>query len=191
MVDPSWKELGMYLWGIVILWSFLLFWGRKELAQLFSGYWVPFVPSTDSKITTLVRIIDLKKNQKFLDLGCGNGVVLAAMESNYYKKYWSVAGLSLHGIENSRYPYEQACLLKEKGNFCYRLEKKDFFFEDFSSYDIIYCYLFPNVIKKVRKKMQKECTPWTVMYSNAFMLKDTKAAEVFETATGKIYKYII
>lgn len=160
---------------ILILVSILFFYlARKHLSQMFFWYWVPLVETSDEKLKIFLDDLDLQKWKKIVDLWSWNGKVLEFIENKYLQKYGSKQGLKLYGIENSIYPYRESLERKEKNNLIYTVYKKKFFKENLSNYDIIYTFAIPYLLRKIWKKIKKECKVWTLFYSNAFKINWVK-----------------
>ncbi len=118
----------MFLIGVLALFIYLT---RREIYQMFFGYGVPFVPTSDQKIDFIIENIDIKKGQHFLDLGSGDGKVLEALEVHLEKKYGKDHGISITGIENSPHPFGLSLEKKENNKRNFEVKKMDFFKEDF------------------------------------------------------------
>jgi len=151
--------------SLILLLAFLFWciWGVIYLVifQAILWYGVPYVPTPDYRIEKLLSSLDLQTWQKFLDIGCGDGRVV---ESVAQKFSWA----QCIGIENSPYPYYLAKKRRKKSLAHYEIKKGNFFWEDISEYNVIYCYLLPSLMKKVWKKIQSECKEGTLLYSSAF-----------------------
>lgn len=172
---------------LLILIFLLIFWKIiiKEWFQVFFWYWVPFVRTSDKKIKKLLENLDLKKWQKFLDLWSWDWKVLEEIWNNFE---W----VELYGIENSYFPYKESIERKEKNNLNYTIYKKDYFKENFWKYDVIYTYMLPYLIKKIWKKINKECKKWTLFYSNSFQIKWVEPIKTIKSETDRyIYVYKI
>ncbi|MBI2453321.1 SAM-dependent methyltransferase, partial [Candidatus Peregrinibacteria bacterium] len=56
---------------------------------------------------------------------------------------------------------------------------KNFFASNLSGADIIFCYLMPNMLEKVGKKMIKECDKGTLIVSHTFQIKGLKPFKIW------------
>lgn len=155
-----------------LVWFYILFlfFTRKYFSQIIFWYWVPFVETSDEKLEIFLRNLNLKKWQKIIDLWSGNWKVLEAIEKKYIDKFGNSNWLELFGVENSIYPYRESLEKKQKNNLHYTIYKWDFFKIDLSKYDVIYTYMLPYLLKKIWKKIKKECKSWTLFYSNTFKI---------------------
>lgn len=171
-------------WLLLIIIFLVIIFLSTTLVQLFMGYGVPYVPTPNHKIDKLIKILDIKKWQFFLDLWSWDGRVLEAV----WKKYkW----IKLFWIEKSFLPYRLSEKRKKKNNLDYTVYRKDFFKEDFSKYDVIYSYTISFLMKKIWSKIKRECKPWTLFYSNWFEIKWEKPYKQFkisETSFMYVYK---
>lgn len=175
--------LYIILWVVVIFALVLIVIFSKILVQVVMGYWVPYVPTSDFKIKKFVEVLEIKKWQKFLDLWSGDWRILHAVWKKYRK-------IKLFWIENSFLPYRLSLKRKKENNLDYTVYRKDFFKEDFSKYDVIYSYTITYLMKKIWKKIKKECKPWTLFYSNSFEIKWEKPYKKFKASeTSLIYVY--
>lgn len=126
---------------------------------------VPFVRSKSQWISLLIEHLQMRPWQTFLDLGCGDGIVMAAVLEKFPE---------VHAIW---YEYNPTiCTLsqmfQQRYGTHFSIKNTDFFKENFSEAKVIYCYLLPRILKLVWEKIKKECASWTYVYSYVFPLKD-------------------
>lgn len=133
---------------------------------------VPFVRSVNEIEALLLENIEIKKGQKFVDLGCGDGKILSAVSKEFQ-------GIKAVGYETSRYPFRRAQQKIKQGSWNYAVIKQNFFKADLSDVDVVYCYLMPHLMGAVWKKLCQECKPGTLFYSNAFEIADIEAEKVY------------
>ncbi len=150
------------------------------LLQILLWYGVPYVPTPQYKISTLLQHISLKKGQKFIDIWCGDGRIVEAVKHMFPE--WKVVG-----IENSLYPYFLAKKRQKQSTYRYEISRGNFFQTDLWKYDVIYCYLLPLHMNKVWKKISQECAPWTLLYSNAFEIPEKKPKEKIHIRDAKYF----
>lgn len=164
--------------SFVLITSTFVYMARKEIAQILFGYGVPFVKTADKKVDAFIRHLRLRPWQKFLDLGSGDGKILHAVEDAYVRDHWSVDGLYLYGIERSPFPYQESVERKKKYGLHYTVQKKDFFSESLTEYDIIYIYMITYLMSKIWRKIESECKSGTLVYTNGFAIPWVEPIEV-------------
>lgn len=168
----------VFLVPAVIFIAFSLWYFIREVKQVYFGYGVPFVPSSDLKLEIFIKNLELKKWQKFLDIGCGDGKILEAVAKKFPQNI-------LVGIENSPNPYQKALKKRAENGLDYQIIKWDFFKEDWSEYDVIHTYMIAYLMPKIWKKIQAECKNGTLFISNSFEIKWVQADKVLEVKNGK------
>ena len=140
----------------------------------------PYYPSGKKSIKEMIKLAGLKGNERIIDLGSGDGrLVLEAA------KYCKVA----KGIEHNPFfvffSNIKKCFFRRKANvsFVYGNMYK----HDLSQYDVIFCYLLPESMRKLEQKMKKELKPGTKVISNTFHIKVFKEVK----SVGKIKMYVV
>src|SRR3989344_7823748 len=126
--------------GILIGCGFGLSW--------FAGSDAPYVPTKMEKAIKLLKILNLRKGQKFYELGSGDGrVVLEAarlgvdslgIDQSWMRVIWSKLQTHRFHLPNAKFKH---------GNI---------FNEDLSKADVVYIYLLPKGIIKLSPKLKKE-----------------------------------
>lgn len=114
---------------------------------IFGG--IPYLPTNHQRIKDMLMLAKIKKGEKAVDLGSGDGRIVIAMAKQ---------GAEAHGYElNFFYVLLSNWNIKKQG-----LEKKafihwgNFFTVDLSSYDVITCYGISYLIQKIEKKLKNE-----------------------------------
>lgn len=147
----------------------------------------PYVPSKKRVIDKLLKIADLKKNEKLIDLGCGDGRLLFEAE----KKYSSL----VEGYEIAPLVYLFAKIKKTLLRSKAQLHFKNFFGCDLSSADTITCYLTPAILKKLKPKLIKECKKGTKILTHTFHIEGLSPIQTYNADKKKkipiIYLYKI
>ena len=76
-----------------------------------------------------------------------------------------------------------------------KIRFKNFFKENLNKADIIFCYLMPAELKRLAKKMKKECKKGTRIISNTFKIKGLVPVKIIpkddKTKTPTLYFYQI
>lgn len=143
------------------------------LTKMFYKQWrfgVPFIRSKNQWIQSLLEHLNMKAWEVFLDLWCGDGIVMAAVLDRFP---W----VKTRGYEI----LPKVCKLwdefKKKYWNNFELINDDYFKADFSDTSVVYAYLLPRLIRPVWEKIKKECKPWTLFYSYVFVLPDVEPLE--------------
>lgn len=109
---------------------------------------VPFVPTHAGDIKFIVEKLGISKADTFYDLGSGNGKVVFLVEQ--------LSGAKVKGFElgwwTILYAKLKALIKGSKAEFV----NKNFFKQDWSGANYIYCYLYPPLMASIEKKFQTE-----------------------------------
>jgi protein-L-isoaspartate O-methyltransferase len=128
---------------------------KRESQHLTSaGYWAASDPKV---LLDLFRKVNLSKFKHFLDLGSGDGVVVA------------VASLFTEsaGIEIDKSLHDDAMQIRTRLKLDYVLQNIDYLEADFSAYDVI--FINPdNHFHKLEKKLVEEFKGTLVVADNIF-----------------------
>lgn len=129
----------MFVWIIVIGFALLI------VSVLYGAV---YVPSVDWVVEEMIALAQVKKGEKVVDLGSGNGKVLIAMaqkgaiahgyEINPLLVIWSVFCIWKAGVWGKAYPHFGS-----------------FFHADLSSYDVITIFLVPYIMSAVEQKVME------------------------------------
>ncbi|MDL1955718.1 MAG: class I SAM-dependent methyltransferase [Candidatus Desulfofervidus auxilii] len=118
-----------------------------------------FTRTSFAKIKRILEYINLKPGQIVYDIGCGDGRFLRAVVKKYKVK--------AIGYEINPWAYFLAKI------YCLAYPEIKIYFANFwrknlSDADLVFCYLFPDVMKKLRKKLEVELKPDTWVVSCNF-----------------------
>ncbi|MBP7898949.1 class I SAM-dependent methyltransferase [Candidatus Gracilibacteria bacterium] len=114
----------------------------------------PWVPTKSHDVERFLKLAHIKPGQHFVDLGCGDGrLVIAAAE----------AGASATGYEISLFPFILAHIhglfqpseIRKRTAIRYR----DFWNTSLEDADIVYTFLMPDKMEKLKAKLKKELKP--------------------------------
>ena len=109
------------------------------------------------------------KGGLIVHLGCGDGRILRKV----YKQY----GVKAIGYEMNPLAYVKARILS-LGLKSIRIRLRNFWKVNLSNADMIFCYLYPDVMRELSKKLRKELRPGAVVVSFNFALPDWQSARV-------------
>ncbi len=150
-------------------------------------YWlklgVPFVPSKNKIISSIIENIPFSGGKKFYDLGSGDGEMLFTLAKKYPETQF--IGLELNPV---------LCLFSKifhrQPNLVFRRE--NFFQTDLRDADYIYLFLYPELMNKIFPKLKSELGPEAVVLSNQFQFQDVEPEMIFPSSrpleTLRVYK---
>lgn len=147
----------MGIWVIVliilmfaVLVFFLAFFVSFVLVLIFWG--APFFPTHQERLERALRLVKLRSGQKIADLGAGDGRILIACAKKGAKAY---------GFEINPFLAWKAKLKikREKVQELAICQRKSFWHQDFSSFDVVFIYGITHIMKRLEKKLQKELKP--------------------------------
>ncbi len=170
--------LAISLSAVVIMSS--IFWGMIRTRG------VPFISSPKKHFDRVLEEANLKPGQKVYDLGCGKAHFLVRASKKF--------GLRGEGYEMSLAPYWWGRFNVFVNKADVKLHCQNFFKADLHDADLIYCYLFPEVMAKLSPKFKAELKPGAKVISYDFRIPDlTPAKEIItnekKPAYGRILVY--
>lgn len=123
----------------------------------------PFVPTKNKEIDLILKQAQLKKNQTFLDLGCGDGRMVRRAVKQYY-----VNGI---GIDVNFILLTWAKLLAK----IQKLSAIEFRLTDMTTNhlpltDVIYIFLFPKLIEKITPQLKDKLDKGSLIISHGFKI---------------------
>jgi len=168
------------LWAIIIVFSLIyiaiLVYLLYALYAMISG--APFVPTNHTKVERMLKLVELKQDEKFIDLGSGDGrLVFAAAKKCKHAT----------GVEISPLLHIISKLKKTKSKSKNTTLIRDTLWNvDLSEYDVISIYFIPHWMNKLKKKIKREMKPGSRIVSHAFTFPDWQP--VAKDDTIYIYK---
>jgi SAM-dependent methyltransferase len=153
------------------IWVFMIFAGGlfalKILYVLCTAAVLPltrgalYVSTSRTRIFACLDAVPMRPGQLLVDIGCGDGRVLRWARKRY--------GVRTLGYELNPLAYLKAralCL----GRRGIEIRRRNFWKVDLSHADVIFCYLFPDVMQALSSKLKAELKPGTVVVSCNFVL---------------------
>lgn len=144
-----------------------------------------YVSTSQRRIAAFLDAVPLQPGQVVIDLGCGDGRVLRRVCRRY--------GARAIGYEMNPMAYVKArlfCLGTDGVN----VRLRNFWKADLSTADVIFCYLFPDVMRELSGKLRRELKPGTTVVSCNFKLPQWLPAKVLRPGNSlhndPIYIYI-
>ena len=132
-----------------------------------------FVSTSRSRIRTFIEAVPMKAGQVLVDLGCGDGRVLRQAHKSYQ--------IRAIGYEVNLMAYVKACVL----SLCSKnieIRHRNFWSANLSDADVVVCYLYPDVMKKLSAKLKANLKPGAVIVSCNFILPGFKPSRILRPA---------
>jgi len=136
-----------------------------------------FAKSREKTIQNMMELANLKKGQKVIDLGSGDGKLVVALAS-------ALGGPASGGkAEAQAYGYEISPYLVwvskrnlKKAGLADKavILRKNFWKEDLSQFDIIFLFGIKHIMKNLEEKLQKELRTGAKVISNYFIFPNWK-----------------
>ncbi len=132
-----------------------------------SLYWTrivggPWVPSSMDVIYRMLDMAGVGPDDVVYDLGCGDGRILVAAAKRYHAH---AVGIEIDPI---RYLWCQVLItilgLRKRVQVVFG----NLYNKNLSAADIVVCYLMPDALSKLEKKLKTELRPGTRIVSNKF-----------------------
>jgi SAM-dependent methyltransferase len=120
-----------------------------------------YVSTSRRRIAAFLDAIPMTSQDRLVDLGCGDGRVLRQAVRRY--------GVTAIGYEVNWLAYLKARLLCI-GIEPLRIYRRDFWEADLSAADVVFCYLYPDVLKRLAQKLNSELKPGALIVSANFTL---------------------
>ena len=120
-----------------------------------------YVSTSRAKIAAFVDAVPMKADQMLVDIGCGDGRVLREAQKRY--------GVRTVGYEVNPLAYLKARLFSIGSNRI-TIRRQNFWEADLSEADVVFCYLYPDVMKKLATKLVDGLKPGAIVVSSNFSL---------------------
>lgn len=120
-----------------------------------------FHPSARIRVKTALDNLPMGEGQYLVDVGCGDGRVIREAAKRY--------GVRCRGYEINPLLFPIAWLLS-LGRRGVTVRCRNFWNEDMGEADVVFCYLFPDVMPRLAKKLEKELRPGARVVSCNFPL---------------------
>ena len=137
-----------------------------------------FVPTPSVMIRRLTEAVDFSGFKNIRELGTGDGRFLASIERRY--------GVRVTGYEINPIAYLITRLRIKLYGLGSKVFFRDFWHEDFSDVDCIYCYLFVDIMPRLGEKLERELPEGAYVYSANFPIPGWREQEIIK-ATATIF----
>jgi SAM-dependent methyltransferase len=142
----------------------------------------PYFKTPKKAIREIFGLAQIKPGQKLYDLGAGDGKALIIAEKEF--------GAKAVGFELAPIIYAMARLnLFFHGIKKVRLYCKNFYNQDLSDADIVFCFLSIHAMARLEPKFKKELRPGAKIISYSFSLHGWTPKKVIEGYPGKVFLY--
>lgn len=123
---------------------------------------IPYVPSSEEKLRTMMELAQVEIGDRAVDLGCGDGRVLLAM---------AMRGALATGYEVEPGRVELSLANVRNMGFSDRvvIYKKSFWEVDLSEFDLVTVYGVTRIMERLEKKLLAELKPGAKVVSNSFI----------------------
>jgi len=128
-----------------------------------------YVSTTRTRIAAFIEAVPMKKGQLLVDLGCGDGRVL--------RQAWQRYKVKAVGFEVNLLAYLKAQVLSV-GLKEVEIRCQSFWSQNLAGADVIFCYLYPDVMRKLSTKLKRELKPGTLVVSCNFSVPGFKPLKV-------------
>jgi hypothetical protein len=147
-------------------------------------YDAPFVPLKKSDVKRLKSLSLFRSKATVYDLGSGDGSTLI-----YLVREFGVRGI---GIERSRFLSLWSRWRIRRAGFSSKItiQRKNFFRQNLSDADVVVCYLFPEAMRKLAGKFERELRLGSFVVSFSFQIPEWKPVKVEKRLDGKNPMYI-
>ena len=121
----------------------------------------PFVPSKPQRIRTMVELADIKEGTRAVDLGSGDGAILLEAARH---------GAVATGIEMNPFLIPYARWRAKRNGLADRVTviKGDIWDYPLQDAEVVFLYLLPKFLGKLKGKLTTELASGTLVVSNAF-----------------------
>src|SRR5262252_4593881 len=129
---------------------------------------VPYVPSPNQVVDSMLKLADVKKTDVVYDLGCGDGRIVISAAKNFGARG---VGIDINPVriseakENAR---------KAGVENLVRFEENDLFQADIGEASVVTLFLLSSINLKLRPKLLQDLKPGTRVVSNTFDMGDWK-----------------
>jgi len=143
------------------------------LMTMLASLWllVPYVPTPRKVVQFMIDKANLKGDETVYDLGCGDARILIAAK----KKYPDITAI---GYELPIGVWMIAKFMVWKSGLPITIHLQNYLKPNLSDADVIFLYLVPEVMHKLRKKLNEELGKGTKVISHGFAFPDKEPIEV-------------
>jgi SAM-dependent methyltransferase len=182
----------MILVGLFVPWMILSLSGQSAVSQGATdgrgkiSLDVPYEPSSEEIVQTMLQIARVGKEDIVYDLGCGDGrIVIAAARKT---------GARGVGVDLDPQRIKESLANARKANVADRVRffQQDLFRADIGEATVIMLYLWPEVNLKLRPKLLRELRPGTRVVSHSHDMGSWRPDQSTAAAEGhRVYLWVV
>ena len=165
---PAWIFMVLVLLGSLVILKLLLALSIVSVLPVTQG--AMFHPSAKIRVKTFLDYVPMTAKELLIDIGCGDGRVLREARRRY--------GVRVLGIEVNPLIYLLA-RIRNLGMKGVEVRWCNFWKVNLKDADVVFCYLFPDVMKNLAEKLESELRPGTRVISCNFPLPGWSHTAVF------------
>jgi SAM-dependent methyltransferase len=156
---PTWLAVTLLVTGLLFAAKLAYVTGTVLVLSVTRG--ALYVSTPRRRIVAILKSVGLQPGQLLVDLGCGDGRVLRHAQRCY--------GVRAIGYELNPLAYSKA-RLQCLGRSGISIRRRNFMTVDLAAADVVFCYLFPDVMARLAAKLVAELKPGAVILSCNFAL---------------------
>jgi len=161
-----------------VLYLFVFVFFAYTIYAMISG--APFVPTAKKNVRSMIRLAKLRKGDKLLDIGSGDGRILFMAAKT---------GALCQGVELNPLLFWLSRLKKRfsahRANIT--IERKDLWKTDFAEVDVLTLFFIAPKMKSLMRKILREMKSGSRVVSYGFTFPNWEPIEKYE----KVYLYIV
>ena len=195
----------MAVFAVLIVFLFIVlavfFFYTAMLVTIF--FEAPFVPSAGRAVSAMLKAADIKPGEIVYDLGSGDGRLVRAaarrgaraigVERSQLLVLWSKTIFVISSVARNLTRYFRHDVISiGKARDDSRFICANFYSIDLKDADVVFTYLFPNVMAKLKDKFEKELHPGSRVVSYAFKVPGWTPKEriQFSPKSPAVYLYV-
>jgi len=137
-----------------------------------------YVPTKKEKMLEMIKLAEVKKGDKAVDLGSGDGRLVIALAKK---------GVEAHGYEINPFLFFLSKRNIKKAKVKASVHFANFWKKDLSQFNVVTLYGMNHVMGKLEQKLKKELKPNSKVVSNSFDFPNLKPKKEKDS----VYLYIL
>ena len=143
-------------------------------------YRVPLISTRQPIIQAALKLADIQPGQQVVELGCGWAPFLFTAQAAHPQASYQGLDVLWPVIAYNRW----------RANSKITFKKTNFFNEDLSQADVIYCYLWDTVMEQIYRQKWSELKTGAKLISYDFPLKDLQPQHIVKDNGSHLYLYV-